>query len=311
MMINTKAPTDQAGALAQTNNQTLPFATHARTYQKRGFCIFPLVPNAKTPLTPNGFKNASNDAAVINEWIKRYPNSNIGIATEASGLIVIDCDASKGKTPPKEWALPGITDGADVLATVAERYGVIYPSYTYSVKTPNGGWHYYFTDSGRTTKSCAKVNGMWLIDVRSRGGYIVAGGSVLESGMYESGIVEDIAPLPLWIRQAITPKSLLVSHTIRTSITTTTTRTTKSQRYVEASVRSEIARLQSAGVGTRNDTLNAVAFACGRLVAQCPSIHSFVWHELTHTALAIGLSEQEAARTIQSAYMAGMESARV
>jgi hypothetical protein len=36
-------------------------------------------------------------------------------------------------------------------------------------------------------------------------------------------------------------------------------------------------------------------------------MHSFVWQALTHTALAIGLSEQEAARTIKSAYFAGME----
>jgi hypothetical protein len=268
------------------------------------------VPNAKTPLTPNGYKDASNDVEVINEWVKRFPNANIGIATEASGLIVIDCDAPKGKTPPKDWDLPGVTDGADVLATVAERYGDIYPAYTYSVKTPSGGWHYYFTDLGNSTKSCPQANGLWLVDVRSRGGYIVASGSALESGMYESGIVEDIAPLPSWIRQAITPKPLLVSHSIRTSITTTT-KTTKSSKYVEVSVRSEIARLQSAGVGTRNDTLNTVAFACGRLVVQCPSMHSFAWQALTHTALAIGLSEQEAARTIKSAYMAGMEAARV
>jgi hypothetical protein len=310
MMTNTKAPTNQVEAFAQTNKLILPFATHALTNQKCGFHIFPLVPNAKTPLTPNGYKDASNDVEVINEWVKRFPNANIGIATQPSGLIVIDCDASKGKTRPTEWDLPGVTDGADVLATVAERYGAMYPSDTYNVNTPNDGLHYYFRDSGNSTKSCAQVNGLWLVDVRSRGGYIVASGSALESGIYQAGLIEEILPLPEWLRQAITPKPLLVRPTPHTRITRTS-KTTKSSQYVEAGIRNQVALLASAGVGTRNDTLNTVAFACARLVAQCPPMHSFVWQALTYTALAIGLSEQEAARTIKSAYFAGMEVAHV
>ena len=50
---------------------------------------------------------------------------NIGIATGASRLVVIiDLDKPKpGQVPPPEWALPGITDGADVLAALCERQG--------------------------------------------------------------------------------------------------------------------------------------------------------------------------------------------
>ena len=63
---------------------TTPFKTFASAYLQRGWFIFPLRPNGKEPITPNGFKDASNDLEVIENWIRRYPSSNIGIATEAS-----------------------------------------------------------------------------------------------------------------------------------------------------------------------------------------------------------------------------------
>jgi hypothetical protein len=76
---------------------TTPFKTFASAYLQQGWFIFPLRPNGKEPITQNGFKDASNDLEVIENWIRRYPSSNIGIATEASNLIVIDCDSSKGE----------------------------------------------------------------------------------------------------------------------------------------------------------------------------------------------------------------------
>ena len=41
--------------------------------------------------------------------------------------------------------LPGITDGADVLAALCERHGQPFPSETFMVRTRRGGLHLYFT----------------------------------------------------------------------------------------------------------------------------------------------------------------------
>lgn len=306
MITKPKAPTDQVGAFDKTSNAIMtPFLTHALKMSARGWHVFPLKPLDKTPLTQNGYKNATTDTQQITEWMERWPNANIGIATEASGLLVIDCDYPKeNKVRPENWAIDGIHDGADVLATVAARYNTIYPAHTYTTKTPNKGWHLYFRDNQNPVKSSAGVNGMWLVDVRSMGGYIVAAGSVLPTGVYESGAVDEVADCPDWVRKAITlTKS---QTTISVTSTHVSSNGDKSIRYTETAIRNVITELQCASVGTRNDSLNRAAFACGRLVKENPGMHDMAFNALRVTALAIGLSEQEAARTIKSAYMAGM-----
>ena len=65
-----------------------------------------------------------------------------------------------------------------------------------------------------------------------------------------------------------------------------------------------------ATVGTRNDSLNRASFNCGRLVAVCPDLRDFVMNALRQTATSIGLSEAEAAKTIFSAFKAGLVASR-
>ena len=98
------------------NLTTTPFKTFAGAYLQRGWFIFPLRPNGKEPITPNGFKDASNDPDVIENWILRYPTSNIGISTEASNLIVVDCDASKGESPPTPLESTGNQRGGGCIS---------------------------------------------------------------------------------------------------------------------------------------------------------------------------------------------------
>ncbi len=145
---------------------------------------------------------------------------------------------------------------------------------------------------------------MWLVDVRSMGGYIVAAGSVLPTGVYESGVVDEVADCPDWVRKAITPTKSQTTISIKT--THISSSGNKSIRYTETAIRNVITELQNASVGTRNDSLNRAAFACGRLVKENPELHHMAFNALRVTALAIGLSEHESARTIKSAYMAGL-----
>ena len=60
------------------------------TYTERGWKVFPLTKNTKTPATPNGFKDASTDPRTIK------PGQNVGIAT-GKGLLVLDIDRKHGK----------------------------------------------------------------------------------------------------------------------------------------------------------------------------------------------------------------------
>jgi len=297
---------NEVGVLNQINGEgAKPFLTYALKISGRGWHIFPLVPLEKRPLTSKGFHDATTDISKIKEWMEKWPNANIGVATGASGLLVIDCDYPKnGNIRPDSWAMEGVSDGADVLATIAAGYGSSFPTSTYTVKTPNKGWHIYFQDNGKPVKSSAGVNGLWLVDIRSGGGYVVAAGSVLLTGSYESGVIEEVEPCPEWIRKAITPAPSFAS----TKITANNYQSIgkKPVQYSEMGIKNAIAELQNATVGTRNDSLNRAAFSCGRLVKENPELHQMAFQALQVTALKIGLSELEAARTIKSAYVAGM-----
>ena len=62
----------------------------AKQYAAAGMAVLPLKPD-KTPYTTHGVKDASAHEAVIENWWKRWPSANIGIATGkvSGGIFVI------------------------------------------------------------------------------------------------------------------------------------------------------------------------------------------------------------------------------
>src|ERR1039457_237800 len=63
-------------------------------YAERGLFVLPA--NGKLPLTPRGFHSASKDPDKVRKWWKRWPEANIGIACDASDLVVLDVDKRSG-----------------------------------------------------------------------------------------------------------------------------------------------------------------------------------------------------------------------
>ena len=169
----------------------------AAQYAERGWPVFPLVPNGKTPATPHGFKDATTDLAQVEDWWTASPLANIGVATgEASGIVVLDVDAPNGAHKH---------DGAKALAEA----GIVLPD-TAVAETPNGGRHYYFKAQGAKSKSKANitVGGQALmgVDVRAEGGYIVAVGSVIDGRPYKWIYDADLADIPEELKQVDEPK---------------------------------------------------------------------------------------------------------
>ena len=115
------------------------------------------------PRVRGGFKVATTDARQIEEWWRKWPDANVGIATGAvSGIMVIDVDGEKGL--------------AMLLALVAQ-HGALPP--TAVVKTARG-WHLYFLmPAGCQRIPCSSGDGL---DVRADGGYVVAPPSRHASG---------------------------------------------------------------------------------------------------------------------------------
>lgn len=119
--------------------------------------------------------------AAIDQWWSRNPSYNIGMVPEQAGLFVVDLDIKGGGL--ENWtALEG-----DKPAT-------------YTVATPSGGWHLYFTGSGPTGASRLAPG----IDTRGRGGYVLVPPSVVDDLPY--WVVDDTiaaAPLPAWITESL------------------------------------------------------------------------------------------------------------
>ena len=70
----------------------------ALSYARKGWKVFPISPNLKTPLAalaPQGHKNATSDQTTIDQWWSAHPNANIGLNLEASGLVCVDVDDYK------------------------------------------------------------------------------------------------------------------------------------------------------------------------------------------------------------------------
>jgi hypothetical protein len=172
---------------------------------RRGWRVFPCRPGDKRPAVDRWEERACADP----ERVARYWPSerhNIGGACGPSRRVVIDLDtAAHGGQLPERWrAEPGIRDGRDVLATLAERAGQPWPS-TYSVATPSDGLHLHFAAvPGREIRNSAGKIGP-KIDVRGAGGYVLLAGSVIGGRGYEVTDDRPAGPLPAWLADLADP----------------------------------------------------------------------------------------------------------
>lgn len=233
---------------------------------------------------------------------------NIGLATGPSGLCVIDCDTAKpDEVPPEPWNEPGVTDGEDVLAVVAERAGHTVPADTLTVATPSSGLHLYFrAPHGETLRKTEGDRGQglgWKIDTRAWGGYVVAPGSVTPAGRYAITYDTEPAALPGWLVDRLRPAPLPAAPPVPIRPAPG-----RRSRYLDAALRAECARVADAQQD-RNANLYAAAVALGQLVAGGALTEAEVRSALmTAAGRHIGVqwfTEREADLTITSGLRAG------
>ena len=132
----------------------------AKIYHGLGLSVIPVRKDKKPLIKWQPYQKEKAGPEKLIEWWRKWPDANIGLVTGAiSDFMVVDVDSQAGHDALSEF-LP------DNIQTPV-------------VKTPSGGWHYYFryqkglVNRARVITDC---------DVRTDGGYVVAPASVGANG---------------------------------------------------------------------------------------------------------------------------------
>ena len=243
--------------------------------------VFPC--KGKRPLTDHGYKDASTDASTIGQAWTRNPDANVGLVT--GSLIVVDVDGP---------------EGAKSLEALEAQHEPLAP--TLSASTGRGVHRYYRCPEGVTIGNSAGKLGVGL-DVRGKGGYVIAPPSVHASGKRYEWIAEGvpIAELPEWIAELLKPRERQQGDVVAIRPTGDA-----DQRYALSALESEAQSVRVAPDGTRNHTLNTAAYNLGQLVANGSITESEVVEQLTAAAQAASLPDHEIERTLSSGLKAGL-----
>jgi len=238
----------------------------ALAYAAHGWPVFPcrhadeidpetgeVLGSIKTPNTPNGLKDATTSARIIERRWEKHPNALIGGPTgEAMNAFVLDIDVK-----------PGIGSGFDWLDEMEAENGKL-PN-TARVATVNGGRHYYFAYR-KGIKNRGNLGP--LCDIRGEGGYVILPGSVLADGRkyewheWDEPGVPPILEAPDWLIELL----LQPERASQPAEYTPRPYAGENQPYVTAAIDRELADLAGWPSGGRNNRLNDAAFALGQFV---------------------------------------------
>jgi putative DNA primase/helicase len=270
--------------------------------------VFPLAPETKEPLTPNGFKNATIDSEIINGWWEKWPSANIGLACGMSGVIALDGDPLHYTDETRAF-----------LADLEENHP------TARQVTPTGGHHYVYMLPQGVTLNNSSGSLPPGIDVRVNGFIVLSPSTVTYSGdkAKEKGVEDGFRgryrwdpspkdfppqPLPEHVLELLLPKQRQTPPPYTNGYRNGNgnganghhARDDEKERYAKAALEKELDILARTSEGGRNEQLNKSAFNLGQLVAVGLLSESEVCDQLEIVARSIRLDDREIKATIKS-----------
>ena len=164
----------------------------ALLYAQFGWAVFPVLPNSKLPHAgTNGSKDGTKDEKKVAEMFKRWPGSNVAIATGSySNFFALDIDVKNGKNG--NLSLDDLESKNGKLPETVEQF------------TPSGGRQLIFKyPLNVKIKNSSDQLGIGL-DIRGDGGYIVVAPSSIDGKTYEWEVTHSpfefpIAEAPQWL----------------------------------------------------------------------------------------------------------------
>ncbi|NYF80574.1 AAA family ATPase [Granulicella arctica] len=271
----------------------------------QGFRIFPC--NAdKTPKGPWASIEPRSPFAISGVWkADDLPGFPIG----KHGMIVIDCDCK-----------PDGPDGVAAFDDLCSREGID-RSEAFVVTTPSGGLHFYFrTETPYGNSSGSLPPG---IDVRGKGGYVIAPGAVLPDGRtyrHDHGSWDTIPALPEALASYLKPKDGLtlpdaVADAPEATGEVLPIPTERDRTYAERALEDEVTKLSALGHGSRrNAALNDACFVMGTLAGNGSIDPQHVGEQLLRASEINGHAAKhgfdQTVATIQSGIRAGLAKPR-
>jgi hypothetical protein len=266
----------------------------------RDIPVFPVNPDDKHPLTPNGFKDATVDEAQVRAWWIRWPNNMIGIPMgPRSGMWLFDADvdSAKGLDGPKE------------LAQLTAQHGPL-PE-TLASSTPRGGSHFHFFWNGVDIRNSVSKIAPGL-DVRGDGGYAIVPPSTRTDGRAYTwcGSVSEPAEAPQWlIDKALHASAKPKRAQQQSTASPASTSSPRDHAWALKALEIECAAVAGTPPGTRNHRLNVAAFSLGQIIATGGLDEQEVRDRLFEAAETCGLVADDGAQqvwaTIDSGVTAG------
>jgi Bifunctional DNA primase/polymerase, N-terminal/Virulence-associated protein E len=282
-------------------NAPQPLSRAGRTaleLARAGWPVFPCqhrLNGCKRPLTPHGWKDATTDPLLVETWWRQWPEAMIGVPPgKRIGLWVLDVDVNPDK---------GI-DGAAALARLEAEHGPL--PRTLESRTPRGGRHLLFKWDPARPISNRRGTLPDGIDVRGHGGYFIVPPSRREDGAsYRwENLQDEPVEAPEWLCDLIRLKPE------RTATAANLSTGAPEETYARVALEGAARDAAAAPRGKRNDTLNAVAYRLGRMVARGWVGRQEVEFRLLAAAHACGLvgddGEHCARATIKSGLAAGL-----
>jgi putative DNA primase/helicase len=254
--------------------------------------IFPCT-KEKTPRTPHGYKDATTETKGIKRWWQKHMFAMIGMPTgTASGIDVLDLDVKNGKNGFN--AVPNWQDLSPII-----------------VRTPSGGAHLWFKSDG--TVRCSTSAIAPGVDTRGEGGYVILPPSFNIEGKYlfEKGGIGELGSLPPWPEEfAIAKRSRALPSLAAVQKEPTHYADTESLSAA-SELNEACAEMAATNEGSRNDTLNKLAFTLGQLIGAGRLEKSAATARLAEAAKKAGLGDAEIAATIKSGTDAGRKEPRL
>jgi Bifunctional DNA primase/polymerase, N-terminal len=256
-------------------------AAAAIDYARRGWAVFPVLPRGKRPITEHGLNDASTDPGLVAAWWEQRPQANIGVNCGRSGLLVVDLD---GGQAVRAWVeLAGGKGGQPTLAAGT-----------------GGGIHLYFVGDGPSSAGRVAPH----IDTRGAGGYVIAPPSVHPSRATYRWLDAAVAPSPApsWLLEALDHGLLAGEIGERRELPPGMA----FSAYGRAALHALVREMENTPEGERNDTLNALAYRCGRLTGAGQLAAGVARSMLVAAAVSVGLEAKEADRTFRSGFATGL-----